>query len=102
MGLRDKLINEENKRLFTISDADYYEDKNFYAEFQVHDPIRGKYVITKNDFGGETKVLDILEDEEKAIKFAYTKAKEYVKENLGFGCKYEDKTSFKGLDLDSD
>ena len=96
MGLRNKLISEENKRSFLVSDTENYEDKNVYARFQVHDPINGKYVITKHEFGelGSTNVLNVLFYEDESIEFAYKKAKEYAQEMLGLGCKCEDRTSF--------
>ena len=101
MSLRNKLITEENKRSFLVSDTGNYEDKNLYVKFQVHGPVKDQYIITKHSFGsfGSVKILDILPDEQKAIEFAYKQAKKYAEKGLELGVKYEDRTSFKRLRL---
>ncbi len=97
MGLRDKLISEENKKIFIVSDTDNYDTKNFYSRFEAHDSFNDKYVVTRHDFGEAcgTSILGILDYEDEAINLAYIKAKEFAKDMLSLGCELEDKTSFK-------
>ena len=83
MGLRDKVIKEEN-RSFLVSDDEKYDDPQDFVRYQVHGPIRNQYVITEHEFGslGRTSVLDIRPDGLEAIEFAYLQAKKYLLRNL--------------------